>query len=316
MKNKIIFHCGSAKTGSTSIQNYLWANRGLLRKRGIHFCPRFIGRGQVDPLNMAVKNMRRPKKRSQAIGMGRARLADLFEKQGFHTVILSNESALGDPFSDHKKGFFPFHELALEAAQELFAGYDVQPVFFTRDQAGLLPSFYGQRIRQGAEYSLDDFAARACSFNPSWSPVVDRLQQSFCKSELELHTYEEFVLNPENYTVSLFSRLLGIEQLSGTKLRANNRAAKSHALSIMRLMNVAIGCLPGVSGKQKAKLKKLVRRGIFPILEIIPTGAKATLGEEEKLTCGTLYERDLQALAGQKKGSVQENRPLRTSTFK
>ncbi len=35
LKTKIIFHLGTFKTGSSSIQNTLWANRKLLRKQGI-----------------------------------------------------------------------------------------------------------------------------------------------------------------------------------------------------------------------------------------------------------------------------------------
>jgi hypothetical protein len=290
---KIIFHCGSAKTGSTTIQNFLWAHREILAAKAIHYCPRFVRQNNVDSLNLALRAMRRASTKDQAIKAGRARLKSLFEDQGFHTVIVSNESALGDPFVDSLPGFFPLLEAALEAAQKMFAPYAVVPVFFVRDQATLLPSFYGQRIRQGAAYSLGDYAARALPCDLSWGPVFEKLGESFGQQALEIHKFEDLVQSPADYTTNLFSQLLELESFDARLMRKRNRGAKSHALALMRGVNLAVDALPGLAADSKRAVKKKLRRGLFPLFEKLKTGQRVCLPAPAQQRLRALYQADL-----------------------
>ncbi len=296
MGKKIIFHCGSAKTGSTTFQNFLWAHRQSLAAQGIHYCPRFIRRGNIDPLNIAVRDMKQSNKQADAIKNGRARLAQLFENDGFHTVIISNESAVGDPFSDACDGFFPHQNLALDGLVKMFEGYDVVPVFCIRDQASLLPSFYGQRVRQGAAYSLRDYSEKLQAYDLSWRPVIDRLHARFGTKNFTLLCFEDFSKNPQEYTQKLLSRLLGIDPFKQHQTTVTNRAAKSHAASLMRSCNKMIDHLPRMDKKVKFKLKKKTRRWLFPLLEKIPTGGKLMLPNAVSKDLHLLYQADLDQL--------------------
>jgi len=257
------------------------------------YCHRMVRSGDVDPLNLAVRDVRNERKRRKAIRRGRERLLHLFEDKGFDTVILSNESAIGDPFHDTKPGFFPLMYGALSGLQEMFDGYRVVPVFFVRSQATLLPSFYGQRIRQGASYDLKTFSVRAQSFDLSWCPVVEALQTAFPDEALELHRFEEFVGDPASYTEALFSKLLGMEPAEATVAISKNSAAKSHAVWLMRKLN-ALAEEKGSAERSKT-IKKRLRRTLFPLIEQINTGQRLMLatGDAEKLE--QLYLADLSA---------------------
>jgi len=294
---KVIFHCGAAKTGSTTIQNYLWHQRKILRRQGIHYCPRFLRSGNVDALNIAIKNMRRSGGNKAAIAQGRERLKQLFDGDGYDTVIISNESALGDPFKDDVNGFFPLHKSALESAARLFEGYAVSPVFFVRNQATMLRSFYGQRVRQGAAYSLEGFASRAQNFDLSWCPVVESLRQTFGATQTEVCKFEDFTENPAAYILGLFSKLLETEVLKVKEPVFKNNAPKSSGLAAMRSFNKGIDHLPGFSNMNRIKLKKLVRRGVFPVLEmlpgkhagVLPAALQVDLAQQYKADLGQIY---------------------------
>jgi len=291
MVKTIIFHSGSAKTGSTTLQAHLMAMPSRLAQAKAFYCHRMVRSGDVDPLNFAVRDVRNERKRRKAVSNGRERLRHLFEDEGFDTVILSNESAIGDPFHDTKPGFFPLMHDALAGLQEMFEGYRVVPVFFVRSQATLLPSFYGQRIRQGASYDLKTFSSRALSFDLSWHPVVKAFQAAFPEEALELHKFEEFVAGPASYIDALFSKLLDMEPVEATAVISKNSAAKSHAVWLMRKLNaMAEGKGPA---EHSETIKKRLRRTLFRLIEQLNTGQRLELAMADAEKLEQLYQADL-----------------------
>ena len=307
LPKKIIFHCGSAKTGSTTLQAYLWANRAALEGEAIHYCPRLVRADNIDPLNLAIRDVRKLHLKHQAISAGRARLEYLFGKANYHTIIVSNESAFGDPFSDRYPGFFPFLAPALEGLKEMFAGYQLVPIFFVRDQSRLLPSFYGQRVRQGTIESFAAFMERAGSYDLSWQPVITAVSAAFTVP-VEVHRFEDFAARPMDYAAALFASHSGAAKLLIQNPTAKNAAAKSHAVDLMLGANKLVDSMGFMKASQRVRLKKGIRRWLFPLFERIKSGFRLQLPAERQTALASLYRDDLKALAI-KKGPVQENRP-------
>jgi len=296
MTKRIIFHCGSAKAGSTSIQAHLWANRSALKQQGIHFCPRFVRAGNVDALNKAIKNLRSPSGAQAAIRAGRKRLEALFDQEGYNTVIISNESALGDPFHDGKPGYFPFLAPTLAGLKQMFEGYDVTSLFFVRDQAALIPSFYGQRVRQGAHYSFAEFIQKTRNTDMSWQPVIAAIAEAFGSEASEFHTFEKFIQNPANHTAQLFAKLLGVDVMTIKTPVIKNQKASARAVAVQRFINRHIDSINLKNEAARAVLKKHVRRGIFSPLEFMLFGERLTLPSAVKDEFQRQYENDLRAL--------------------
>jgi|GEM_PF-4879616 len=294
MKKRIIFHCGSAKTGSTTVQAYLWQNRRLLAENGVHYCPRFMRAKNVDALNKAIRNIRTTKRPDRAVEMGRKRLEDLFEVEDYHSVIVSNESALGEPFVEGKKGFFPDVALTLKHLAQMFAGYDVAVIFFVRNQATLLPSYYGQRIRQGAMDTLQEFTDRSIAGRVSWQGLVQELQAVFTNTTL--HTFEDFARNPAKYTAQVFDPLLSIDGIDYTRAIQKNGAPKSRAIASMRVVNRYIDKKKFKSEYERSRFRKKVRGKLFGAFELVMGGKKPALSGESAEELATLYNEDLSVL--------------------
>ena len=273
----------------------------------MHYCPRFVRAGNIDPLNLAIRDVRKMRLRDAAIKDGRARLDALFGEQGFNTVIVSNESALGDPFNDRDPGFFPLLVPAAAGLKEMFSGYHVVPMFFVRDQASLLPSFYGQRVRQGASESFPAFVARAQRYDLSWQPVIAAISEAFIRP-VELHRFEDFAAHPADYTRALFASYCGAAAWQTEGSFVKNKAAKSHALRLMLTVNNLVDRLIFLKASKRLIIKKRVRRLLFPFFERIKSGYKLQMSPDDQKALSSLYKTDVEALP-KKKGPAQENRP-------
>ena len=258
-------------------------------------------------MNLAIKGVRKAHLKDAAIADGRARLEALFGAEGFNTVIVSNESAFGDPFNDREPGFFPFLAPALKGLKEMFAGYHLEPIFFVRDQSSLLPSFYGQRVRQGASESFAAFTERAGCYDLSWHPVIAAISEAFAVP-VEIHRFEDFAARPTDYAAALFAPYSGAANLLLQSPTAKNAAAKSRAINLMLGVNKLVDRMEFMETSGRVGLKKGIRRWLFPLFERIKSGHKLLLPSEHQKALASLYEDDLKALPV-KKGPVQENRP-------
>jgi len=291
---RIIFHCGSAKTGSTTIQNQLWENHALLEEKGIHYCPRFVRAGNIDPLNIHIRDIRFGDYEA-AIKEGRERLHALFETGKIHTVIVSNESALGDPFHDRHDGFFPLLSRSLEGVSRMFEGFEVEPHFIVRSQASLLPSFYIQRVRQGATYGADAFYARAMQNALSWVPVIQKINTAFSHAKTKVHSFEQ-VIGQEMVLADALLKSTKVTSLEASADASKNFAANSTAVFLMRRMNRLAEQYAGLTGVPVAKAKNCVRSGLFGMIERYTVGGKVALPDQMREVLQKQYAADLAEL--------------------
>jgi len=290
----VILHAGAPKTGSTSLQHFFYDNADALRELGA-VCPeRLIGRGQVDPLHNVLVALRKGRAEERVLARGRARLEELFAEDGVHTVIVSNESMLGEPFLRDKPGFFPDAKVALPMLERLFEGYRVEVVFFVRDFVSYIPSYYVQEVRRGLAWSLDRYAAALGGKTLSWKPVIEKLGKSFGADHVRIFNYDTLLAAPEKTVVDAFGRLIpGLPVFGGGEYR-KNRSIGGPVLGLYRAFNTLFFRLIPVRYHREGHRK--LRRYVFDPLAVFARGGKPMLSAVHANALEDAFERDRKAL--------------------
>ena len=137
MKNKLIVHIGTHKTGTTSIQNTLEQNRALLAEWQVLY-----PRTDRDPWPDLDKHCSVYAAAVNSSSVIKSREYDLlmkeFEGSGCHTMILSEEG-LSEPKEEIIDFFSTFKE-----------HFDIEIVCYLRRQDLFLESLYNQFVRERA----------------------------------------------------------------------------------------------------------------------------------------------------------------------
>ncbi|MBL4838027.1 MAG: hypothetical protein JKY34_10660 [Kordiimonadaceae bacterium] len=231
-----------------------------------------------------------------AVAEGKKRLQDIFHSGEIHTVILSNESAFGDPFSDDKAGFFPFLPTALEGIRQIFEGHEVETHFIARNLMHLLPSFYIQRVRQGATYSASHFYARSCRENLSWQPIISALRTQLPSASLELHFFEDLVQKADNALAhTLVPAAMPQGHSMSTSLVQRNRAVGARAISSMLFLNKTAARYAQLRHQPVEPIIEKLRKSLHPVAELFG-GTKLRLPETLASALNTQYAADKIAL--------------------
>ena len=303
-KRRIILHCGAPKTGSTSLQHFFADNLPALEKDGVFYPPRFLRKRMVDPLHLVLRGLRaRPRSKDTLLPQARARLDAIFTMRGVHTVLLSNESLLGEPFVAGAQGFFPHHALNVQLLAELFAGFDVQVVYFVRDFESFMPSYYVQYVRMGGFLSFEDFCAHIGDHNLSWQPILDTLGHAFGAANIHCHRSESLRLTPADTVAVAFGQFMPSLPTFVAEKYNQNPSVGPVVLSVYRGINRLVAAL--VPRRYHRRIRPLMRQYAYePIayLSGLLTTAKARQRPAYRPTLvqathwRTQYENDLARL--------------------
>jgi hypothetical protein len=159
-------HIGAHKTGSTALQTALQDNGEMLLRHGVVTVPRST------TANMFVNDIR-PEART------------LIESIGVPTLIFTHEVILGWPFGP-VGGLIPMYpylypetKRRLEFLAPILEGLNVQVIFYIRDQAPFLESFYIQTVQTGATFTFDEWIAQIDLSRLSWRPLIEDIQSHF-----------------------------------------------------------------------------------------------------------------------------------------
>jgi len=163
---KIALHMGAQKSGSTALQTALQNNAEMLLGHGVVTLPRAVA------ANMFVYDIR-PEAR------------ELIQSIGAPTLVITHEVMLGWPFGP-VGGLVPMYPYLypetknrIDFLAPIFDGFDVQVIFYIRDQATFLESFYIQSVQMGAAFSFDEWIAQIDLSRLSWQPIVEKIQSRF-----------------------------------------------------------------------------------------------------------------------------------------
>lgn len=167
---KAIVHIGTEKTGTTSIQNFLYQNRKKLRKGGFHFL-QCAGEKNNRALPAYCLNENRPDDFYRDLGITtldqriqyKAQFIKAFEKElaglpkNIHSVVISSEH---------------FHSRIrtseeMDNVQSLLENYfdDIEIVCYLRDQISTCTSYYSTALKSGNPSSFSEFIERCTPKN-------------------------------------------------------------------------------------------------------------------------------------------------------
>ena len=189
---KLYVHIGNHRTGTTSIQEFMYANREALWERGVLF-PNATRR------HLGVMHGIFEK------GNGGEIAADLNRKaetRGAHTVVLSEEDVC--------------KREDLSALADLGEWFDVRPVYFMRRQDLWLESWFSQNVKWQWDDALrhmpwDAFLDGRERFHwIHYDRMAERLESLFGAEAVELAVFDRELM-PEG-PVAAFARIVGIEE--------------------------------------------------------------------------------------------------------
>ena len=212
---KLYVHIGNHRTGTTSIQQFMYANREALWERGVLF-PNATRR------HLGIMDGVFEKGNAAKIAEDLERKAD---QRGAHTVVLSEEDVC------KRRDLSP-----LAALGERF---EVRPVFFLRRQDLWLESWFSQNVKWQWDPELSHMPWEAFLGGRErfhwidYDRTVTRLEETFGADRVELAVFDR-TLMPEG-PVAAFAKLVGVTE-PGTlgKLPALNYGYSPMMSEVMR----------------------------------------------------------------------------------
>lgn len=293
-RRRIILHPGAPKTGSTSLQFYFRENVDVLERAGIVYPVRMIRDGQVDALHTHLVRMRTQAKSEKALRAARGRLDALFNSSGAHSLLLSNESLLGEPFHGNRPGFFPYHEKWVATLKRLFEGYDVEVVYFIRSFESFLPSYYVQYIRRGGTLTLRGFCAHISQETSrggiSWCPLVAALRSAFGTDKVWIYDHAVLRAEPADTVRAAFGRYApGLPDFSTADYN-QNPSVGGGVLVTYRLLNRVFSRI--VPHAHRRHLRPKMRKFLFTPLSLFSSRRLPELPAAKAAELGALFEQD------------------------
>ena len=201
----VVLHLGAHKTGTSLVQKYMRDRPAACKSAGIS--PMLRGDGD------------------KLIGWGREReleagsnglvaKIDEAEKNGAEYFILSHENALGRPFRPNAAHLYP--DVARRAANLKSAIGENQPwrvIYYIRDQASFIESYYLQTIHEGSWNDFDSFVSELGSHGYSWTPVYNALCDLFGLGNVVIRSFDQDMANGQASYLQKFLQSAGVTKL-------------------------------------------------------------------------------------------------------
>ena len=162
----VVLHFGAHKTGTSLIQKYMRDRPRIMRRNRIAMLQRsssdeLIGWGQDEKLAQGLPQLRKNIRRA----------ALMFRKR----YVLSHENALGRPFVDTGNQLYPNAGVRARRIADGLPDNRRIAIFYIRDQADFLESYYLQTIHQGKHHPFDEWVKPKVEGTLSWEPLYHGL---------------------------------------------------------------------------------------------------------------------------------------------
>jgi hypothetical protein len=296
MTRKIILHCGAPKTGSTSFQHLLYANRDTLLKAGF-YSPEVSRKKRVpDDIRILLGEvMHRQNDNQVFLHHIRTVLDTLYAESGAHTLIISNEGMLGKPFSQKYTGFYP---RAMETAERLalaLEGHEIEVRFVVRDYAAFLPSWYVQSVRMGGQYTLDEFLGEYDMDSIDWATPVNALRRHFDPDKVGIYDHADLVRNSHAFLTAAFPEIMAALGERGRAVPSKNSSIGEGMVDIYRRWN-RISEKLSWDHRSRRVIHHLGRRYVILPFERFSKSEKVRLPADLAATLAERYKVDLPAI--------------------
>ncbi len=193
---RIILHIGRHKSGTTSVQKFLYSNERLLESYGFHY-PKSGIKGYAHHQyaeGFMRQNLKRADKRYHD------KNARLIEQLKFEidpiadTVIISSEA---------------YQNCDPSVISAIFSGYDVQLVVYLREQVGYMASAYAQKVHATSYCgSMSDYYENA--FRADYFKFLQKWDKAF-KGNISVRIFDRSCLINGDVVYDFASSILGME---------------------------------------------------------------------------------------------------------
>jgi hypothetical protein len=295
MSRKIILHCGAPKTGSTSFQHMLYANRERMVKAGFYFPAVSRKKREEDDIRIMLANLKGEGGRRKDVKQARKLIERLFEESGAHTLVISNESLLGKPAVKGNKNFMPKADEAARLIAEALDGYEVEVRFFIRDFAGFLPSWYVQQVRMGNDMPFEKFTRAFNLEKATWVPTVAALRRHFGADRVEVYDHADLVKDAHGVFARAFPAVMAALGEAGLNPPNKNSSIGKGMVGAYRRWN-AISERIGWSLKSRKTIQHLGRRYVLLPLERFSRSEKIKFDADTAKKMTARYKADIEAI--------------------
>lgn len=249
-------HIGSPKTGSSSIQDFLGANRGTLAKAGIAVLTPGPQQTSANRLAAAIGG----RNKHDPAEVARDCFARVSRDTPTDAVLSSEEFYLEDP--DAIAAALAPHIKQHDA--------EVQIVLYLRRQDLFIDSFYSQRRKTGHfRGALQDFIVQFAARELNYVAMVDMWRAAFPKAKVHLRRFERARF-PEGDIVSDFMQAIGHPGLEKgcERPETKNTSPNRDVIALMDMLGEA-------GGFNTTRIYRLLEQEGFP-----DTGARKTFVDD------------------------------------
>lgn len=295
MARKIIIHCGAPKTGSTSFQHLLYDNRERLLKAGFYFPAVSRKKREPDDIRIMLSNLKGEGGRKKEIRQVRKLVEALFEQNGMHTLVISNESLLGKPAVKGNKTFLPKAEESARLMAEALEGYDVEVRYFIRDFAGFLPSWYVQQVRMGSDMEFEKFVRVYNLEKATWVPAVAALRKHFGTERVEIYDHADLVRDAHGLFSRAFPEIMAALSEAGLSPPNKNMSIGKGMVNAYRRWN-GIAERIGWSAASRKSIQHIGRRYVLLPFERFSKSEKVRFDPETAARMTARFKADIEAI--------------------
>ena len=219
----IYIHIGPPKTGSTSIQNFLYQNNNSLRK--VHAV--YDHSGYELARQLSIGNAITP----TSLENTRRHYNQVYSGIKEEKIILSGESFFGNILV----GYTNIDRIA-KNTKYIFQDFNVKIISFTRRHDIFLESNYIQQIKTGSSYEFENFLNNIKKYQINWPFLLDQYEAVFGHDNMIIVPYEEYKKD-NNGIFSYIFKKMGIELNLKSSPSVLNKGYSQKALEISKRCN-------------------------------------------------------------------------------
>ena len=240
-KQKIVLHFGAHKTGTSLLQKFMRDRPDQVQKSSVYA----ISRSETNILlGWGNKFTKDPSKLIDRI--------DSLSVQDFKYIVVSHENALGRPFVKNGTSLYPDAGELISMYRTYLSAYDVHFVFYVRDVADFVESYYIQTVQEGSTMSFakwfNSFGGTECL---SWIPLLEAINQANFNSTSIINFSESISQGQISFISQFFSTFMEEEEVSNLQIDYN--AARNISVGALGL-KLLKACNKHVSNAEERRL--------------------------------------------------------------
>lgn len=266
---KAIVHIGDPKTGTTSIQNFLYRNAARLAQRGIRYhrnVPRHASQFEY-PMAALARSGTLPARASTRLRFN-ARTVDEARANYLHYADALKQwpQRYKEPSavfsSEHFAAWLQTPEQVAQADRMLRDAFsEVRYILYIRRQDDLVVSRYSELLRQGNDETLDQFLGHAVK-SLSHLKKVTRWEQTVGRDRLDVRLLEpDALVNGD--LISDFCEACGIDETGLNRPPRANESLSAPGAEALRSLNTQIPEMLPEGGRNP--LRKHLVRSVFTL---------------------------------------------------